>query len=109
MLNIKTVKTVKLTEVLRSLQIEEWKKLGLKEPDRGQSIKLPDGREDIYSRLWERISSARYGNQVFSNDTIYIFVFPTINGEQLSKDEQALYDFCKDAIVEETIYFEISW
>tara|TARA_B100000073_G_C23726907_1_gene569551 strand:+ start:2183 stop:2512 length:330 start_codon:yes stop_codon:yes gene_type:complete len=109
MLNTTTIKTVKLTEVLRSLQIEEWNKLGLKEPDRGQSIKLPDGRDDIYSRLWKRISSARHGNQVFSNDTIHIFVFPTINGEKLSEDEQALYDFCKDAIVDETIYFEISW
>lgn len=109
MLNIKTIKTVKLTEVLRFLQIEEWNKLGLKEPDRGQSIKLPDGREDIYSRLWKLINSSRHGNQVFSNDTIHIFIFSTINGEPLSEDEQALYDFCKDAIVDETIYFETSW
>ena len=109
MINIKTIKTVKLTEVLRFLQIEEWKKFGLKEPDKGQAIKLPDGREDIHSRLWSRISSSRHGNQVFTNDTIFIFVFPTINGEPLSEDEQALYDFCKEAIVDETIYFEISW
>ena len=109
MLNIKTIPTVYLTEVLRALQVEEWTQLGLKAPDKGQVIKLPDGRSDIYERLWSQIINSRHGNQMFSNDTIFIFVFPTINGEPLSEDEQKLYDYCKAAIVEEHLYFDVSW
>lgn len=109
MLEIQTKPIVNLINVLRDLQFTEWKQLGLKAPENGQVINLPDGNEDIYFRLFDVISNSRFGNQIFSNDSLFIFVFPSINGETMSEDLQKLYDYCKDAIVEEHLYFQVSW
>jgi hypothetical protein len=100
---------VNFTMTLRALQVREREALGLAPPDTSQNINLPDGKEDIFHRLWERISSKRFGNQIFNNDSIYRYVFPSINGEPLSEDEQVLYDYCKEAVVENTIFFDVSW
>ena len=106
---VKQRQTVNFLDTLRALQAKEWKDLNLPIPKPGQCIDLPDSREDILSRLWIEICNSRHGNQEFTNDTLCYYVFPSVNGEELSDDQQALYDFCKPAITNETIIFDVSW
>jgi hypothetical protein len=109
MLRYENVPIVNFVDTLRDLQDKEWKSYRLLTPEKGQVIELPDGREDILGRLWNEISSSRFGNQVFNNDSIYRYIFPTINGEPMSEDLQKLYDYCKEAIINEELIFKVSW
>lgn len=100
---------VNFLDTLRALQAQEWATFNLPAPEHCQCIDLPDGREDILRRLWDHFTDKRHGNQKFTNDTLYYYVFPSINGEPLSDDQQVLYDYCKPAIVDEKIIFDVSW
>lgn len=106
---ITQVPVVNLLEALRELQKEEWAKFNEEAPSLGSSKDLPDGREDIRDRLWDEISEHYHGNQKFTNDSLFIYVFPSINGEPLTEDMEKLYDLCKDAIVDDRLVFEVSW
>lgn len=108
-MEIKMLPVVKLTEVLRELQIKEWKELGEQPPEKGTLRNLPDGREDIFYRLWDIIANHYHGNQKFLNDSLFRFTFPTINNEPMSEDEHVLYLHCKEAVVNESLIFEVCW
>ena len=112
-MKITTVKTVVLLDVLRELQIAEWTALGLPVPDTGTSMKLPDGRDDIHSRIWCLMCNSIFGNQRFNNDSWFRYIF-TIEGEPIDDpDELILYNHCKEAITNEDgcemLLFEVMW
>ena len=96
---------VNFLEALRSLQANEWQLLGLKAPEPCQVIDLPDGRPDVLTRLWDVFSHC----DGFSNDILFCYTFPTINGEELTSDLQLLYDFCEDAVINHRVSFKVCW
>jgi hypothetical protein len=106
-MKISTIKTVKLLEVLRELQVNEWTALGLKTPDPCTSQELPDGRDDIHQRLWDVICDSHFGNQMFTNDSYFQYWFA--EDVPLEGDELTLYEHCKDALNDYTILFEVCW
>ena len=59
--------------------------------------------------VWDHIASSRHGNQTFSNDSYFVYVFPSINGEELSELQQAIWDVCEDAIEEDSLLLEVCW
>ena len=124
MVEIKEIKTINLLDVLRVLQEEEWKTFNLPAPSRIQKMKLPDGREDIHSRLWDHFNDRWSGGQRFGNDMYYWYGF---NGEefvdedgnenelplQSGPDIVALYKLCQEHNVlndnGHEIVFWVSW
>jgi hypothetical protein len=114
-LKIENAKIVDLCDALRILLIKECEEYNIPIPERGSSIDLPDGRETIDSRLWDEIIDTRHGNQIFSNDTIFILTATDEEGT-FSEDKKKLIEFCKDAINYDPIlkgfgklYFNVSW
>lgn len=59
--------------------------------------------------VWDEIRNHWHGNQQFHNDSLFRYVLPTINGEEMTELEQAIADVCKDAIQDHTIVFDVSW
>lgn len=113
-MKITTIKTIKFTEVLRELQIKEWTELGLTPPSVGTAKTLPDGRDDIYTRLWMKIGKSQWGNQTFTNDSLFRYAFTAEqDGLETEGDELILYNHCKDAITDnyglETLIFDVCW
>jgi hypothetical protein len=106
-----TITTVNLLDVLRALQVAEWTALGLPTPDTGTSMDLPDGRDDIHSRLWDVICRSSWGNQVFNNDSIFKYVFTW--EDPMDEDEQLMYNLVKEFTTKEfefeSIYFDVCW
>jgi prophage maintenance system killer protein len=94
-----------LIKALNELQAKEWKSLGFEPPEPCQVIELPDGKEDIYRRLWNIFCK----DKRFSNDILFTYTFPSLNGETLTSDLQALYDYCADAIVDNKVTFRVCW
>jgi hypothetical protein len=97
--------TVVLIDALNALQAREWKSLGLLPPEPCQVIELPDGRDDIHRHLWNIFCK----DKRFSNDILFSYAFPTFNGEALTSDLQALYDYCADAIIDNKVTFKVCW
>jgi hypothetical protein len=106
-MKISNINTVNLLEVLRELQVIEWTALGLKTPDFGTCQDLPDGREDIHGRIWGMLCDAYFGNQRFTNDSYFQYVFA--EDVPLEGDELTLYEHCKDALNDDRILFEVCW
>jgi hypothetical protein len=108
------MKVVNLVDILRELQVAEWTELGLTPPDSGTAKKLPDGRDDIYLRLWTLIHHHQWGNQVFTNDSIFRYAFTAEqDGLETDGDELILYNHCKDAIMYQyglpVLIFDVCW
>lgn len=110
-MKISSITTVNLLEVLRELQVIEWTALGLETPHVGHAVPLPDGGDDIHSRLWALIANSEWGNQMFTNDSIFKYVFTW--EDPMGEDETLLYNHVKEATFSEyefeSIYFDVSW
>jgi len=65
--------------------------------------------KDLYQTLWDEVSGHIHGNQVFSNDSLFIYVLPSLNGDALSKVQRTLHILCRRVIIDHTIIFEVSW
>jgi len=88
MIEIKSIKTVKLLDVVRAAGENSW------------------GGNDI----WDEMIDSGYGNQVFGNDMIFRYVLPSINGEELSPVQQRIKSICWAGMEDEdTIFFDVSW
>jgi len=118
-LEITNLKCIKLLDTLYELQHREWQLFDLPTPGHGHRVYLPDGREDIFSRLWGEITEDQYGNQRFTNDSFYRVSFErhtdnTLALEDKSDDMRQLAEYCKEAINSDSggmafILFEVSW
>lgn len=98
-MDIKTLHCINFIETLKELQANEWHELGLDVPTRGDCKILPDGREDIYHRLWEELSERQWGNQEFSNDSFYRVPAElnddgTLYADNMSDDKRKLFEHC---------------
>lgn len=89
MLNIRTIKIVDLLEVVAAAKEDAW------------------GGNPIWNEM------IRHGDEwgpAFSNDTIYKYTLPSINGEELTPVQQRIKNICMFAMEDEdTIYFNVSW
>lgn len=115
-MKIDTLKVVNLLEVLYELQGIECKELGIKNPDRGQHLKLPDGRDGIFQRLWDEVRQDQWGNQQFTNDSFYRVSFEDgddgIYTDDLSDDMKVLLEHCRPALNGDDypfILFDVCW
>ena len=87
MINIRTIKIVKFLDVVNATDAEGYD-----------------------AEIWDEISEHRYGNQKFTNNSIFCYVLPSINGEPLSPVQQRIKQICWAAMEDEdTIYFNVSW
>jgi hypothetical protein len=93
------IESIDLLDTLRALQKIEWNDLGLKEPELCQVINLPDGREDILSRLWKVFVNHRYDAQAFSNDSHFTYRFPENN--KIVGDILKLHTYCKKDLIKD--------
>lgn len=59
--------------------------------------------------VWDEIRGHWHGNQQFHNDSLFRYVLPSLNGEELNELETAIADVCKEVIKNDTIIFDISW
>ena len=60
--------------------------------------------------IWDEVRKSHWGNQSFTNDTLFIYALPSLNGEPLNETQQLIADICHDAIDEyDTIIFNVSW
>jgi hypothetical protein len=114
-LKIENAKIVDLCDALRILQAKECEEYNIPLPSGGSSTQLPDGSDTIDKRLWDEIIDTNYGNQQFSNDTLYIY-YATDEEVTFSEDKKKLIELCKDAINYDPIlkgigklYFNVSW
>lgn len=113
----KKITTINFLGVLKELQKEEWESLGLNPPEPCQKKYLPDGREDIYDRLWAIVMNSHYGNQQFTNDSIFIYSFPYEDNDVTTWNEDIakLFQICEkyEAIHYSfdtgMVYFDVSW
>lgn len=88
MLEIKSIKTVNLLDVVKAANEDSW------------------GGNPI----WDEMIDHGYGNQTFGNDMIFRYVLPSINGEELSDVQQRIKNICWAAMEDEdTIYFDVCW
>lgn len=67
------------------------------------------GSQGAGEPLWEEIMGHWHGNQRFTNDSLYIYVLPSFNGEPLLEVQQRIADICAEAIINHTIVFDVSW
>ena len=88
MIRIQSIKTVSLLDVVKAAGEER----GAGNP------------------IWDEVSNHWHGNQVFSNDSVFCYVLPSINGEELSPVQQRIKNICWAGMEDEdTIYFVVSW
>jgi hypothetical protein len=109
---VSTIQTIVLLDVLRYLQEEECKKLGIE-----YTVWLPDGSKGIFDRCWNLVRDSYRGNQRFCNDSYFVYVFRP--DEDRSEDEQKMYEVCAEALTIftdvtdeqqfEMVVFEVSW
>ena len=120
MIEVTHLKSVPLMDVLYQLQATECEDLGVEIPQRGQRIKLPDGRDMIDQRLWTEIIQDQYGNQQFNNDSFYRVPFEVDRDGNLYEDDYTqdmikLFNFCKannalnDDGYHAFILFDVCW
>ena len=86
-MDIKTVKTIPLLDVVRAS---------------GESA---SGGNDI----WDEVSGSHYGNQIFSNDSLFRYALPSLNGEPLTDTQKRIVKLCGEAIEDHIVVFEVSW
>ena len=85
MINIRSIKTVELLDVVEAAGEDAW------------------GGTPI----WDEMIHHGYGNQRFANDSIFRYVLPD---DELSPVQQRIKSLCWAAIEDEdTIYFDVSW
>lgn len=118
-MEITNLKCIVFLDVLREMQKMECDELGLEYPSPGQSRPLPDGRDDIFYRLWEELMQDQWGNQQFNNDSFYRVPFEgkeggTVYTEDLSNDMIKLVEYCVDALNDDGagtkfLLFDVSW
>lgn len=97
-IEIKTIKTVNLSDVCRD-------------------ISKFTGDTQSGRRVWNYISESFYGNQLFCNDTYFVFLFPDIvqiSNEYLRVEIGILEEMCKEAIDYDdsdygTLIFNVCW
>ena len=90
MIDIQSIKTIKFLAVIDAAGVTYG----------------PDAPHEI----WEEIMGHVHGNQVFTNDSIFKYVLPSINGEELSPVQEQIRQICWAALEEDDIiYFEVSW
>lgn len=111
---IKEVKIIDLLDVLYELVDIENKELGLEPHDKSFSYKLPDGRDNIKTRIWKVLCDSNFGNQIFCNDSYFRYPFNVKYGEDFRcEEEKILYEHCKDALNDTTftedLIFWVSW
>jgi len=105
---------VNLMSILRTLQLREWESHGLPVPVAGQIREL-NGGSDIFYRLWDVVSMFKYGNQTFSNDSLFRYVFPL--ERPMTPDELTLWEELSttlwvelgEVIVGNEVIFDVSW
>lgn len=99
-----------LSHLLNGLAYEESVQFGLDEGLIDVEHILPDGRECIRTRLWKLISNSKYGEQVFTNDSYFRYVFPSLNGEDfISGDQELLFMVVEPYVVDHQVLFNVSW
>lgn len=110
-IKVEKIKTVNFVDVLNCLRHQECEELGIDMHESGVNYKLPDGRDNIKDRLWNKISNKRFGNQGFTNDAFFQYYFPIFNGEPfMDEDEEKLYEAVKHGLNGYgNVVFWVSW
>ena len=86
-MNVKSIKTIDLLDVIHKA---------------GESA---SGRGEI----WNEVRNRSHGNQIFTNDSLYIYTLPSVNGDELSPVQKRIAEICSGAIEDDTIVFEVCW
>jgi hypothetical protein len=86
-MNVKSIKTINLLDVVR----------------KAGEYAGGDGE------IWMEVAKRTRGNQIFTNDSLYIYTLPSINGEELSPVQKRILEICSDAVEDDTIVFEVCW
>ena len=88
MINIRTIKTVNLLNVIEAAGEDAW------------------GGNPIWNEMIEA------GDGTFRNDSIFHYTLPSINGEELTDVQQRIKNICWAGLEGEDgdeIYFEVCW
>lgn len=104
------VALVDYIDLLQSVRNTQCERLGIPLTPLGKGVKFPNGEGDLSEMLREHIVCHRYGNQKFTNDTVFIYCFGDEGPE--TAIEQLLHDLCKPYIYTdglEYIYFNVCW
>ncbi len=83
-MNVKSIKTINLLDVVQ--------KAGEPASGRGE--------------IWNEVRKSYHGNQTFTNDSLFIYVLPSLN---MSPVQKRIAEICSDAIEDYTIVFEVCW
>lgn len=78
----------------------------------GKGCNLKDVCHDageLSDQVWEEVSEHKLGGQVFCNDTLFIYVLPSMNGEELSPVQKLIVKLCHEVYENHTIIFEVMW
>jgi len=115
-LNPKTIQTVSYSKVLEVLQRVECDELGIEYHPPSTAFYLEDGSDPIRTRLHHMVAHSNYGNQQFTNDSIFKFMVlheEDVWIEETNEDLIKLRDLCKPYLTREGnyyyIYFDVSW
>lgn len=109
MIKTQNIKLVKLRDIQEHLQRKECEQHNIPFVGLSTSYDIPDKDESIHQEIHDLLMNHRYGNQTFTNDSIFRYSFASLNGEPLSALEQSIYDLCSEAIEDEELFIEVSW
>lgn len=62
-----------------------------------------------HEAMWSMVVDHQCGSQLFSNDSYFRYILPSINGEPLNALEVEMVELCKDVIDDHVIVFEVCW
>jgi hypothetical protein len=78
----------------------------------GKAVNLKDvchEAGDMGDLVWDEVSEHKHGNQVFTNDSLFIYVLPSINGEEHSPVQELIVKLCDEVYEDNVIIFEVMW
>ncbi len=78
----------------------------------GKAVNLKDVCHDageLSDLVWAEVSEHKHGNQVFSNDSLFIYVLPSINGEEHTEIQDLIVKLCHEVYKDNFIIFEVMW
>jgi|TARA_R110000851_G_scaffold196646_1_gene347661 hypothetical protein len=93
MIKVKSIKTINLRDVCKSAD------------DYGDD----NGLGLVGELIWDEVRDRRHGEQVWCNDTYFVYWLPSLNGERLSSLQKEIVKLCGDAVVDHQIIFDVCW
>ena len=93
MIEVKSIKTINLRDVCKSADIGD--------NDGGLGL--------VGELIWDEVRDRCHGNQVWCNDTYFVYWLPSINGERLSTLQKEIVKLCGAAVVDHKIIFDVCW